>query len=251
VVAVHVLEVPETEPLEAPRQTPREVERLLERAVDYARRRGATVRPVIKVGHRTSHSLVQTAREEECNFLVIGESQARSVFERIVATIVERVLQRAPCQVAVVYGDIAAETISDIAVPVTTGRNSELAARLAPSFADWFSAESRALTMLDPSMSEDEKLQLVEAAKATVGVAQGRLALETARVAATERGFLLAIAPGELVLIGAPSSGPVVPIVGETLPGAIARQLRNPMIVVRAVEERNARGFERMFFTRT
>ncbi len=249
-VLVHVIEVRDGEPLEARRDTPAEVEELLEQGVEYARVRGVTARPVIRVGHRISHALVQTAREEACNFLVTGQPQQQSIFERFVSSIVERVLQRAPCQVAVVYGTIDRDTLSGLTVPVTSGRNSELAARLAPALAGWFGVDMRAITMLDKSMSDEDAEQLAQDARATLQDAEFARELETIHIPATERGFLLAVPPRELVLIGAPTSGPVVPVLGDTLPAVIARHNRNPVIVVRAVEERQARRFERAFFAR-
>jgi len=55
---------------------------------------------------------------------------------------------------------------------------------------------------------------------------------------------------GDLVVIGAPSSGPVVPLWGDTIPALIAKRGRNPVIVVRDVEEQSGRRFERVFFAR-
>jgi amino acid transporter len=251
VVVVHVIEVPEGEPLETPLDTPAELEELFARAVDHALSRKIVARPVLRIARRTSHALVQTAREEECNFLVIGQPQSQSIFERLVSSIVERVLQQAPCQVAVVYGKVDRDAISRIVVPVTSGRNSELAARLAPTFGAWFEVEMRAITVLDRSMRPDEAEQLTQSAKALLETAEFSQELETVRVPATERGFLRAIRRHELVIIGAPTIGPVVPIFGDTIPAVIARHDRNPVIVVRAVEERQARRFERVFFART
>ena len=56
--------------------------------------------------------------------------------------------------------------------------------------------------------------------------------------------------PEELVVIGAPSTGPVATVLGETVPAAIARHGRHPVIVVRDVEQKRARRFERIFFGR-
>jgi hypothetical protein len=52
------------------------------------------------------------------------------------------------------------------------------------------------------------------------------------------------------VVIGAPSSGPVVPLWGDTMPALIAKRGHNPVIVVRDVAEHHSHRFERVFFTR-
>ena len=250
VVLLHVIEVPEGEALETARPSTDAVVSLLESAVQYAQERGVAARPVIKIGHRISQAIVQTAREEECNFLVIGQPQVQSFFERIVSSVVERVLQRAPCQVAVVYGRIDRDAIKQVVVPVTKGRNSQLAARLAPSIAGWFGADVRAITVLDKAMTPEESESFTSQANETLAAAELDRPLETVRASSLVRGFVRAIGRRELVVIGAPTTGPVVPVFGDTVPALIARYDRNPVIVVRAVEEQRAPRFERVFFSR-
>ena len=229
----------------------RELEPVLDQAVEYARERGVAARPVVKIGRRISHALVQTAREEECNFLIIGQPNVQGVFERIVSTIVERVLHDAPCQVGVVYGSIAADGVSQIIVPVTTGPNSTLAAELAPAFADWFGVSADALTVT-ASWGTDAHADVQEAkARDTLEAAEFEGDLQVLRRSDVQRGIVNAIVPGQLVVLGAPSSGPVIPILGDTIPALIAQRGRNPVIVVRDVEEQRVHRFERVFFART
>jgi amino acid transporter/nucleotide-binding universal stress UspA family protein len=247
IVALTIVEVPEGEPLSTLRPLDGEV---LEAAVEYARERGVATRPVVKIARRISHGLVQTAREEECNFLVIGQPNRQSFLERIVSTIVERVLQNAPCQVGVVYGNITRDAVREIVLPVTKGRNSELAAQLAPAFTDWFQVDARALTVVGRDTSEADGDQLIEQARETLRAAELDQELEVLRRRDPARGLLRSIKAGQLVLIGAPSVGPVVPLLGDTIPALIARRGRNPVIVVREVEQRWESRFERAFFTR-
>jgi amino acid transporter/nucleotide-binding universal stress UspA family protein len=250
IVALTIVEVPEGEPLSTSRPLDPEVGEVLEAAVEYARDRGVTARPVVKIARRISHGLVQTAREEKCNFLVIGQPHRQSFLERLVSTIVERVLQYAPCQVGVVYGKITPDAVREIILPVTKGPNSELAAQLSPSFSDWFAATARALTVVAQDLSEADSDQLVEQARETLRAAGLEQELEVLRRRDPTRSLLRVIRSGQLVLIGAPSAGPVVPLVGDTIPALIAKRGRNPVIVVREVEQRLAGRFERAFFAR-
>jgi amino acid transporter/nucleotide-binding universal stress UspA family protein len=251
VVLVHVMEVPEGEALDSRSSASPDVLALLETGVKYAEARGVAARSVVKIGHRISHAIVQTAREEECNFLVIGQPHTQSFFERLVSSIVERVLQQSPCQVAVVYGTIDRDAVRRVVVPVTGGPNSLLAAQLAPTVAGWFGAEIRALTVVDRAMSEDESRELTGEARETLKTAALDVPLKAMRSADPVRGFRKAIGRQELVLIGAPRSGPVVPLFGDTVPAIIARGDRHPVIVVRAVEVHATKFFDRAFFGRT
>ncbi len=251
VVAVTVAEVPEGETLLAGRRQLRELEPVLDDAVRYARERGVVARPVVKIGRRISHSLAQAAREEGCNFLIMGQPYPQSVFERIVSSIVERVLQDAPCQVGVVYGGVDHGTVGRIVVPVTKGENSQLAAELGPAFAEWYDAPIRALTVIERDITPDVAENLASEARATLASASYDGKLDVLRRRDIGHGLTRAIGRGELVLIGAPTTGPVVPIVGETIPALIAKRGRNPVVVVRDVPEERARRFERVFFTRS
>ncbi len=121
IVVVTVAEVPEGLTLMAGRQLARAGEPVLEEALRYAAQQGVRARGVLKIARQVSHGIVETAREEECNFLILGRPVALSLLERLVASVVERVLHSAPCQVGVVYGAITPRAIRGVVVPVTGG----------------------------------------------------------------------------------------------------------------------------------
>lgn len=251
IVAVTVAEVPEGQALLAGRSLARSLEPFLEGVVRYGEERGARVRPVIKIARRVSHGIVETAREEDCNFLIIGQPTWGSAFERILASIVERVLQDAPCHVGIVYGHLDPENIKGILVPVTGRANPKLAAELVPAFVERFGAPARAVTVVEHVMKAEEAKQHEAEAAATLEAAGLKAPLEVLRRRDAAHGLLGAIRRGDLVLMGAPSEGPVAAIVGETVPGAIAKSAKNAVIVVRGVEPRRAHRFERLFFARS
>jgi amino acid transporter len=251
IVAVTVAEVPEGQSLMSGRGLARSLEPVLERAVRYGEERGVRVRPVLQIARRVSHGILQAAREEECNFLVLGQPTWGSPLERILASIVERVLQDAPCHVGIVYGHLQAERVKGILVPVTGRANPRLAAELAPAFAEHFTAPTRAVTVVEQGMSPEEAERHTAEATATLEAAGLTAPLEVLRRRDVARGLTGAIRRGDLVLMGAPTDGPVAAIVGETVPGAIARTGRNAVIVVRGVEPRRAHRFERLFFARS
>jgi nucleotide-binding universal stress UspA family protein len=251
IVAVTVAEVPEGESLMSGRGLARSLEPVLESAVRYGDERGVEVRPVLRIARRVSHGIVETAREEECNFLVIGQPSWGSALERILASIVERVLQDAPCHVGIVYGRLQPDRVKGILVPVTGRANPRLAAELAPAFVERFSAPLRTVTVIEQEMSPQEAERHTAEATATLDAAGLATALEVRRSREVARGLVGAIRRGELVLMGAPSDGPVAAVLGETVPGTIAKTGRNAVIVVRGVEPHRAHRFERLFFARS
>jgi amino acid transporter/nucleotide-binding universal stress UspA family protein len=248
VVAVSVAEVPEGAALATGAQLAAGLEPVLRHAVDYAQSRGVRAWPIIEVARRVSHGIVEAAREEECNFLVIGQPVAHSFFERIVASIVERVLQEAPSQVGIVFGAVDPAGVKRIVVPITKGANPELAAELAPALGGWFGAPVKAVTVVPTDLSDADGEALVAEARATLAAAGYADELEVLRRREVGRGLAQALRRADLVLIGAPSAGPVASLLGLTVPAEIAARRRVPVLVVRDVEPRKVRRLERLFF---
>ena len=247
VVALSVAEVPEGEALLAGRARARALEPVLLEAVRLAEARGARARPVLKLARRVSQGIVETAREERCNFLLLGRPVADSFLERVVASIVESVLRRAPCQVGVVYGAIAPGRVTGIAVPVTEGANPKLAALLAPALAGHLAVPVRALSVVPPELGPPDAERLVGERRTAAAAAGLKVPVEVFRAREVVAGLLAALRPGELVVIGAPSTDPVAALLGDTVPGAIAAARRNPMIVVRDVPAVTGGRFHRFF----
>ncbi len=247
VVVVTVAEVPEGTSLMAGRRLARELEPLLDRAAAYAAEQGVTVRTVLKIAHRVSAGIVGTAQEEDCNFLLLGRPGAASPLERLVASIVERVVAKAPCQVGVVYGMLAADRVRRIVVPVTSGANSQLAAELAPAFAAGLQADSQAVTVIPSDAPADDARRWEQAARETLAAAELSADLEVLRRRDAARGLARYVRRDDLVIIGAPSTDPVAALLGETVPAVLASAGRCPMIVVRDVEARRTPRFDRFF----
>jgi nucleotide-binding universal stress UspA family protein len=228
----------------------RELEPLLEEARSYAATRGVPARAVLKLARRVSHGILQTVREEECNFLVLGRPVTSSLLERLVGSIVERVLQDAPCRVGIVYGSLAEDGVRGVVVPATEGANPRLAAELAPAFAERFDVPVRAVTVVPLDLAPEEADRRVAEIREILATSERPPALTVVRAGDVYQGLAAAVETGELVVIGAPSTDPVAALLGQTVPGALAALGRNPMVVVRDIAAQRARRFERFFLSR-
>lgn len=249
-IVTRIAEVPEGIPLMAGRHRAREAEPLLEEAVRYARDRGALARPVLRVSRRISHGIVATAREEGCNFVVLGGPARPSFIERLVATVVERVLLGAPCRVGVVYGEVRPGRSRQVVIPVTNTTNSRLAAELGPVLAEGLGTTTRAVTVVSPDLGEKEAADREREARETLASGGMGSPLEVLRRIDVGQALGEAIQEGDLVVLGAPSEGAVSGLLGETVPAVIAGRGRNPVVVVRDLPDRLVGRFERIFFRR-
>jgi nucleotide-binding universal stress UspA family protein len=202
---------------------------------------------VIKIGRRTSQSIVQTAREEACNLLVLGQPSGRTFMERLVSSIGDRVLQKAPCQVAVVYGSMTDGPVTNVVVPVTAGTNSRLASELTPAFGDWVGATPRFVTIVPDDVDKATATKAIGIARETMKASGIDGELEVLHGPDPGRGLVSEVGPEELVLVGAPSSGPISPLFGETVPGLLAARAQGPVVIVRNVEPQHTHRFKRFF----
>jgi len=91
----------------------------------------------------------------------------------------------------------------------------------------------------------------VAAARATLDGAGYAGPLDVLRHHDPGLALLETMGSGTMALMGAPSIGAVIPLVGETVPAMLARRGGNPVFVVRDIEPRRAHRFERLFFARS
>ncbi len=109
----------------------------------------------------------------------------------------------------------------------------------------------RPLTVVDRALNEAEAEQRAAEARAVIEAATLDQTLEVLRRGDPARGLLRAITRDELVLIGAPSSGPSgAAASARRFPPLLASRQGHPVVVVRAVEEHRARRLEDVFFSR-
>jgi amino acid transporter/nucleotide-binding universal stress UspA family protein len=120
---------------------------LLNYAMSFARENNIPYTRRIKIGHRLSRAIVEVAKEEDCNFIVLGRQKSVSLPERILRTVVDSVLDRAPCDVAIVTGD-PIEEVKRIVYAAEDSHDARYAASLLPAFVDMYKAEPIALRVI-------------------------------------------------------------------------------------------------------
>jgi hypothetical protein len=148
----------------------------------------------------------------------------------------------------VVYGNVRLDAVERVVAPVTTGENSALAAELVPAFTEWFGASARLVTVVNGGLTPGQSAKAVRLATETARESGLDLEPEILHDRDVGRGLIRSIRRKELVVVGAPSTGPITPIFGQTVPGVIATSGRAPVVVVRGVEPQKESRFERVFF---
>ncbi len=148
ILAVTVVEVPFQTPLVTGANFPEVKEKRtnLRLAEHLAEAEDIPCRRLIKITHRLSQGITETAKEEDCNFIIVGRSPRPRLGSRLISTFMDKIAREAPCHVAVVKCESTAE-VNQITVPVEDDRNSRLALDLLPALSARWQARPKVLAL--------------------------------------------------------------------------------------------------------
>jgi amino acid transporter/nucleotide-binding universal stress UspA family protein len=243
IVALSVIEVPFQTPLTSAAVMPDMQERRnnLRLAERIAERESIPCRRYIKVAHRLSQAILDTAREEECNFIILGRSARPRFGSRVVRSFMDRVLMESPCHVAVVKCSDASN-VGRVLVPVDDDRNSRLALELLPAFVSRWKAgaEIMALT-LDGSYGKARADQLFQRLSSEFPFPAGATTSFVEGVMPTKE-ILGKILPTDFIVMGESQWTGLAHLFGSTLPDEIAERTDRPVVFIKAYEPKRRRS---------
>lgn len=240
IVALSVIEVPFQTPLTSGPAMPDMTERRnnLRLAEHLADLESVPCRRFVKVTHRLSQAIVDTAREERCNFIILGRSARPRFGSRVVRSFMNHVLMESPCHVAVVRcSDLT--RVDRIIMPVEDDRNSRLALELLPAFLSRWSARAELVALnfdgihaksraerLFQRLSREMPLPADAAASYVEGMDPAKQILDRIR-------------PADLIVMGESQSGHLAHLFGSTLTDDIAQGTDRPVVFVKMYEPRH------------
>jgi len=99
-VIVYVHEIPLQAPLAMPEKDPR-IQRALDAAAFIATQHAITPRTKVNVARQAGHRIVEIAREENADLIVMGISHQNRPNESPLGRVAEHVVRNAPCEVVV------------------------------------------------------------------------------------------------------------------------------------------------------
>ncbi len=181
IIFLHVIEVKEGQPLRAGLEEYTRAAQFLEKATSFAREEGGNVRNIVKVAHRISQGIVETAEEERCNFILLGRGKDPTFLERLFSSVIDSVIQDSPCEVAVLHGKLPARGVKKIMIPFAYDIHTRLAVEITPSLAKYFRSQVEIGVVSDPDdgptrhverMTKIRKMLAEQNLKAKVEVAE-------------------------------------------------------------------------------
>jgi len=237
IILLHVIEVEEERPLSAGLEEKARVLPLLRTAEELVDASGVPVRVILKVAHRISQAIIETAGEEDCNFIVLWRQKHPQFFQRFFSSVIDTVIQDAPCEVAILHGELEKAAIRNILIPYGRDIHARLAVEMAPALAEFFHGTVRIGIVVDPESSPDA----VDHTLAEVNAIIKERGLSADLVTQTSpdilRGVLQLEKNADLILMGGKSGDFLELLMGRSLSQDITEQSRCPVLWFKEYEE--------------
>ena len=239
-IFLSVYEVREGQPLMAGLEETQRARPMLEKAEELAESFEVPARSMIKVSHRVSQGIIDTAIEENCNFIVIGRQKNPNFMDRLFSSLIDNVLQKAPSEMAIMHGDLVPENVSNILIPFGTSIHTRLATEIAPAIVKYFNAKLTVGMVLDPRRSEADKNQKIDEMKKTLQENMLEAEIKTTTDRDILRGMLRLASNADLVLMAGRSGDFLELMLAKSITQEFTERSRCPVIWIKEYEERES-----------
>lgn len=161
VTAVSVVEVPPKVALNLYSGDLSESRTLLRLAENIASEREADFHRFIKISHRMSHGILETAREEKGNFILVGPLRKEGWSGQFREIVLLNVLEHAPCNVGIFRGASLSQ-VTRLLLAVEDTPSCRLAVNVAPALSADLGVPVTLLHLVAPHASGREERQAAE-----------------------------------------------------------------------------------------
>jgi nucleotide-binding universal stress UspA family protein len=231
-IVLSVVEVPDRDLLAQGLKEAQESEEKLKRAVTDLQLEGIPVKVVLKISHRISFAVTETALEEQCNLIVMGRARRAGLIERFAATIVDRVVRSAPAQVMVVTAERWPEQVETILLAYERGPHSRLTADLAEAFGTDHRTKVRVVHVLPWTAPAEEAQRAADEMVKELGNRYPHGELKVARSNDIVTGLLREAKRADLIVIGGTEAGMIEQLLAYAPPLELADRTAIPVLTV-------------------
>ncbi|MBE0646063.1 MAG: amino acid permease [Bacteroidetes bacterium] len=237
VLLLHVIEVEDRKPLRAGVVDSTHYLDVFETANDMLEAAGIPTRSIVKIAHRISQGVLETAVQEGANFILLGRQKNPKLLERIYSSILDSVIAEAPCEVAVLHGQISDRGAHDVLIPYGVNIHTSLALEIVPALLDQFSGTANVAAVFGPEIPTDtrsEHLLAIEEHLRESGLTARITAIEGEEVLA---GLVRESRKADLMVMGGRSGDFFSLVFGQSLTQDITENVHCPVLWVKEYEE--------------
>jgi amino acid transporter len=246
IILLHVIEVDQGVPLRAGIDEGERFVPFLEDARALVMAAGIPSRAIVQVSHRISQGILETAIEKQANFIVLGRTQHPTFLDRVNSSVMDTVLDAAPCEVAILHGEFDAASVKNVLIPFAENIHTRLALEIAPAILDHFGCKADVVVVNGSEAPRDDQ----DAAKAQIldqmTAAGLRAEVHVAHSKGIREGVVLRSRTADLVIMGGRSGEFLGLLMGQSLTQEITEQAACPVLWVNEYEEQPS--FWRLLF---
>ncbi len=217
---------------------PPRAQELLDEACWMGLEHSVPVRSIVRVSHRISQGIVDTAKEEECNLIVQTRDQRPTFFERFFSTAVDTVVQNAPSETAVLHGSFPEQGVRRILIPFAPDIHTRLAVEMAHAFKDYYHCSIKMAVVFEPEVPMAERGGKLDDIRKLVQ--ENHLEAEVDAIHDTDvvRGILRKAQEADLILMAARTGDFLQLLLGKSLSREITENAPCAVLWVKEFEER-------------
>ncbi len=238
IILLTILEVGEGEKLETGLDDTEKVQPLLDQAEAMITPTEIPVRSIVKVSHRISQGIIDTAIEENCNFIVIGRQKQPTFFDKIFSSLIDTVLQKAPSEVVVMHGEFKSETVKNILIPFSPDAHTRFATEIAPALTEYFSANLKIAIVFRPGINKQERDEKIKQIHQLMEENSLSATIEPVMDEDVLSGILRRSKKADLVLMGGRTGDFLELLFAKSLAQEITEQVKCPVLWAKEYEER-------------
>lgn len=245
VTAVFPIEVPKGIPLNRYTGGLQEARTLLRLGENIADDAGVDFRRVVKISHRRSYAVLETAREEKSNFILLGPIGKGGWIHQLQEIVLLNVLERAPCNVAIYRGE-ALTAVKRILLAVEDTPSCRLAVNIAPALSEELHSPVTLLRAIPPDATPAEEQGVLSWMEDIVKDLPFRAPVEkqVIRSPKTARTIIENVRETDLLLMGASRhAGSISSLFGRDVTEEVMEKACVPILLLKRYQEQKSSHF--------
>jgi amino acid transporter/nucleotide-binding universal stress UspA family protein len=239
-IFLHVMELEEKEKLQAHLRVNDDARILLSKAQNLADEEGILTKSIIKISHRISMGIVDTAVEEDCNFILTGRKKTSNFMSRFFTSAIDNVLQKTTNEVAILHGEIESKEIHNILIPFSGDIHTRLAFEISPALAEYFNANITIAVVFNPETNTADREKTVESIRSILDENFLQAQIVTITDSDILHGILKLTLDTDLLVMGGKSGDFIELLFAKSLAREITEQVRCPVLWLKEYEERES-----------
>jgi amino acid transporter/nucleotide-binding universal stress UspA family protein len=244
VTALSVIEAPPKVPLYRYTGGIQEARTMLRLGENIADEHKVEFARLIKVSHRLSYGILETAREEKSNFILLGPMGEREggFMEQFQEIVLLNVLEHAPCNVGIYHGELLTD-VSRLMLAVEDTPSCRLAVNIAPALAEELKSSVAILRIIPESAPKGEEQRITTWMEEVTKDLPFRLPVDKIVIRSKDaaKSIIEQVQETDMLLMGASRhAGRITSLFGPDTTEEVMRTVRVPSILLKRYQQQKS-----------